>query len=150
MNKTVKIILIIIGCFFLLGLGMCGACYVWFEQNKEQLKAEGEKLRAEADAFAKTADQDGCLKETFRRQSQCDPGELAGAICRGKEMAFFSACLEKAAPTAGFCDDVPKRDQIMELVTWSLKRCDTIGRPGDQACAKTFQQVAAYCERKAQ
>jgi hypothetical protein len=149
MNKTVKIILITIATLFLLGLSVCGGAYLWLDSKRGELKAEGDRVRVEAETFAKGADQTGCLNETFRRMGACDPGELAGAICRGKESVFFTACLEHATPTPGFCDGVPAPNQIMESVMWSLKRCEAIGRPGDQGCAKMFSNtVGKFCHRR--
>src|SRR5687768_3672259 len=103
MNKTVKIILIIIGIFFLLGLGVCGAGYLWLDSNMGELKAEGERLQAEAAKFAQSSDQEGCIKETLSRiDDACEPGDMAGAVCRGKHNVFFNACIEAAKPTTGF------------------------------------------------
>src|ERR1043166_6023633 len=99
MNKTVKIILIVFGVLFLFSLSVCGAGYFWLQSKQGELKAEGDRLRAEADTFAQGVDQEGCVTETFRRMDNCDPGDLVGAICRGKEAAFFSQCLDKATPT---------------------------------------------------
>jgi hypothetical protein len=148
MNKTVKIILIILASLFLLTLTVCGAGYLWFASKQDELKAEGERLRAEASAFAKTSDQQGCVKESLERAGRCDPNDITGAVCRGIVSVFFKACLAEAKPAENFCEDVPKGSDIMASVKWSLDRCTLLGRANDHHCAKLVAEIPRFCSRE--
>lgn len=150
MNKTVKIILIAFGILFLLSATVCGGGYLWLRSQQDELAEEGHRLRLEADEFAKNSDQEGCVTEALRRMNDCDPGDLTGAICRGKQGAFLTGCLRKAMPTQGFCDGVPPPTEIMEMINWSLKRCAAADRANNQACAKMYGSVASYCAKKSE
>ncbi len=145
LSRTVTIILLVLGGFVLLGVGTCGVAYVWFRSNEQELKAQAERLGAEAKGFAAGADKEGCLHETLRRMNACDPGELVGSVCRGKLGAFFKMCLRHARPTAGFCDGVPRASEILDTVSWSMARCEGLGRPGDQGCTRLVAEIGRHC-----
>jgi hypothetical protein len=149
MSQTAKILLIIANVFALLGLSVCGAGYWWFQANKEELRGEVDRIKAEAEAFARTADEKGCVDETLRRMQACDPEEIVGAICRGQHQAFFDRCVMLARPTPGFCDDVPASSEIVETLTWSMERCEEIGRPDGKGCAQLFAKIGNHCDKSA-
>ncbi len=115
---------------------------MWFEANKDDLLAMGERAEAEGEAFGMGAAQPGCVNEAMRRVDGC--GEL-DPLCEAEVGIFIEACLQVASPTPGFCDGVPEESSIMDSATWRLATCQNLGRGGDEACGRILGSVQKYC-----
>lgn len=145
MSTTWKVILAIVGAMFVLGAGTCVAGYVWFKNNADDLRAEGERIAIEAGEFAAAHAQAECVDESLQRSDACEGGALGGAMCRGMVGAFLSHCLAQARATEGLCDGVPAGDDIFAVSQWGVQRCVDLGRAGDQPCAQLMTKVAVHC-----
>jgi hypothetical protein len=143
MSNTVKVLLIIGAVIIGLVTCCCAGGGMWFAANKERLMAAGDRAEREAEAFAADHDAPACLEESFRRY-RLDPGlgsEIATKI-------FMTRCLEVAVTPPDFCDGVPGPMDIMEGVSWRLRKCATIGAlPDPQACGRMLDTVPAFCEQ---
>lgn len=141
-SKGVKILLVVLGlCVLgLVGIGVAG--YVWFDRNKEELKASVEAVQAEAKAYAARADQEGCMAEGRRRADECGALDLG---CGIRASTFLRFCLDDAAPSEGFCEGVPAKGEIMDGSRWILAQCSDRG--GDSDRCRRLQQVRQdFCQ----
>ena len=132
-------LLIAFGILALLGIGVVVAGVVWFNNNKGRLVEGAQKTIAEADAFAATHDQQGCMGEGLTRSTQC-----TGIMCNTELQVFVQRCLQKATPNAGICDGVPRPNEIMATANWSLAECQKKNR-SDQQCRQLMQALPNYC-----
>lgn len=140
MPKWLKIVLgILVGLIVICGVGVGGAAY-WAKGAVGDLKELGEKTKADADAFAKSSDSNGCLAEALRRM-EAEPGLKAEIT----HQVFLEFCLKSAAKAPGFCDGAPKAGEITATATWSVSKCEAAGKAKVEACPRAMQAVAKYC-----
>lgn len=110
--------------------------------DTDQMIADGEAAMAEGTAFGASTNQDGCIDEGLRKQTSC--GELE-VMCQAMNGVWVLGCLEAASPVAGFCDGVPRTDDIMETATWRVERCNAAGYGEDGRCQHIFASVQEHC-----
>lgn len=138
MNKKTKIIL---GAAFALVLvaviavaGIAGAVvYAWNKFDFPEKVEKREKAKAAGIEFAKTADQNGCLKKGFALKPPTDTFDVSN-------VTFVEECLKAAAPNPDFCDGVP----FIFNREWFSEQCQVAGRDRD-ACISTFIAKRNYC-----
>lgn len=144
MKTWVKVVLAVLA----LGLLTCGLLVGgvawWFDSNKDELKAQGDRMRAEAETFARTNDADACVTEAVRRLR-----ERSSFMDEVRHKVFLSACLERAARRADFCEGVPSRQASVAAATWSLEFCNTREGVDPQACSRLSQEILEACETTA-
>jgi hypothetical protein len=148
MSTTVKVILAIVGFLFLMVAGTCTAAYLWFDKNKERLKADMEKVVAEAETYGKAHEERECLTAALERVDGCPKGAVDGAMCNSTAGVFLDRCLGVARQSEGFCEGVPPQQEIMEGVTWAVGVCEGLGRGGQQPCGQLVTKVIPHCERR--
>jgi hypothetical protein len=142
MPKWLKIVLLVgVGLLLTCGLVISAAGY-WFNAHKGELVEKGEHVKAEADAFAKTTDQAGCVKEVLARLKQS-----SGLMDEVGHRVFLSECLKEAAETNGFCDDVPSRGEVMKAALWANARCADYDGP-KESCGRMMQELVQVCARR--
>ncbi|MDX2015331.1 MAG: hypothetical protein SFW67_34380 [Myxococcaceae bacterium] len=140
MKTWMKIVLAVLGLGVLTcGLVVGGAVW-WFNANKDQLKADGDRMKVEADAFAKTTDADGCVAEAFRRLA-AKPGFMDEV----RHKVFLGECLRQAPRRANFCTDVPQRSSFVAATAWSLEFCADKADLDPEACGRLSQAVLEAC-----
>ena len=140
MPRWLKVVLIVAGISVLTcGLGVAGAMW-WFNSNKDALKGKAEKMVAEARAFAATSDSDGCLKEALARLKT-----HGGLMSEIEQRVFLSECLKTAAKSPHFCDDVPGRDEALQIALWARQTCEKKYDGPMESCGRTMQELPAYC-----
>jgi hypothetical protein len=144
-TRRVVIILAAVSAVLLLTCVVCGlsgavSCTRFFGEASEQ----AQRTIVDADAFGAAHAQADCPDEGLRRQDACGATDL---MCRTQVGVFLQRCLDHAQPTPGFCDAVPTASP-MEMAQWSLARCASIGRPGDQICSQTMQTIPMFCRRE--
>ena len=143
MKTWVKVLLGVIALVVLsCGLIIGGAVY-WVDKNKGAIKEKGEKVMAEAKAFAATHEASECVTEAFRRQDADD-----GFLATVETKIFLEHCAEEARNLAALCADVPPASEIMKTVTWSVARCADMGRADDQQCAQLIRALQGPCHKK--
>jgi hypothetical protein len=134
------LIVVIIGIIVLIVIAGT-IMYFWWEKNKQDLLEAAEAVRQEGIDFGKTTDNQGCLIEAVSRQKQKPGFKKTIAI-----NMFLQICLEHSRPTPGFCDNVPKVDEIVKTTKWTLEQCKQVGLSSDSSCSQLFQKVQWYCE----
>lgn len=142
MPKWLKIVLLVgLALVLLCGVGVGGVAW-WFNANKAQLRASGERIMAEAKSFGQSSDADGCVTEALRRLDAAD-----GFVAQAEQKVFLRACLENTLSRPDFCEGVPKMSEFMTAATWSVANCNDRQAKDPQACGRLLQAVMEYCER---
>ena len=79
LGKALKIFLIVAGAIVLLVALAIGGFAWWLSSNKDELKAQGDQVKAEATAFGQGRNGEACLAEGLRQLVACD-----GFMCKVK------------------------------------------------------------------
>ena len=142
MSTTGKVILTISICLILLIIGVVGAgVYWWSHHGRQAVEAAGSGMK-EGQEAGKNTDNQGCVDQSLARYKK-SPG-FGGAISTN---LFLLGCLEESKPTPGFCDDVPRPNEIMRSASWQIQKCKDAGVPADPFYRQIFAGVQQHCER---
>jgi hypothetical protein len=117
--------------------------YLMFRKIAPDLRAVGQAVEGEATEFAKSHTAQECITEALARGTR--DADFMGGV---KAKVFLKSCLGKTARPPGFCDGVPRYGDIMPTVNWALSACASHGKPGDETCARTMQEVVEFCSGK--
>lgn len=150
MDKNLKTCLIIFAALVFLGglvtIGSITVIYLnrdkiaeGFEQWTDEMEATGEEGRT----FGEGTDQNGCVDEGLRRV------EGKSSIAAIAPVGFVSACLQTAAESEGFCDEVPKATDIFDSVFWPQGHCEEMDSGSIEGCQAIMQVVMGYCQERA-
>jgi hypothetical protein len=142
MSKTWAIVLSIIGGLFLLSIIAVGGIVYWVYQNKDKWTQSFEQVEKESKDFGAKTDNEGCLKEALSRHK--NDKSITGQI---STTIFLGTCLQKSAPSPGFCDGIPAKGEIIKSNNWKLKKCSDAGLQNDQGCQQILDAVQEYCRR---
>ena len=142
MSKAGKIITTLVVSIIILAAGSIGFGLYWWSHHKRELFETAQRQVEQGQEFGKKADEQTCLDEAIGRY-KADRG-FTGSISIG---LFLRSCLEASHPTPGFCDQVPKRSEILKSVKWQLEQAKKAGID-DQYGRHLFTQVQEYCESK--
>lgn len=142
MSKAGKIIIALVVCFVLLIAGVVGLGLYWWSHHKQELFEASEKQIEAGEAFGKQTDEQGCLDEAIKRYKE-NRG-FVGSISTG---LFLRSCLEASRPTPGFCDQVPKRSEILRSARWQIEQAKKAGID-DMYGKQLFGQLQEYCASK--
>jgi hypothetical protein len=139
------LILLILGGVTVLSCGLLiGGAMWWFDANKGRLLEEGKQVMQEAEAYAASHDQNECVEEGLRRTDAC-----VGFTCAVGVKIFTSTCIKKAQESAGFCENVPPKTEIIKTSLWVVEECQRRGRMADdQACHRIMQAIPEACHGK--
>ncbi|MFC6670646.1 hypothetical protein [Marinobacterium aestuariivivens] len=113
----------------------------WLVQFNAQQQQARTASEAEGHGFGRQSDQQGCLDRALTDFNAC-----SGYDCTLQQDFFLKACLEEAAPSAGFCDGVPAyREQPSEDdKTWARHRCWDLDIRGE-GCRLLLRQQQYWC-----
>lgn len=143
MPTWLKVVLgLLAGALLLCAVG-AGAVYFWVDKNKDRLKDVGQRAHREAEAFAANNDATACVQETLRRLD-----ERSGIVDEAEHKIFLRACLDKAQRPADFCEGVPARGEYIATAEWAVKKCQALGRAGNQPCGRLVQAIQEACGDK--
>jgi hypothetical protein len=137
-----RVLLIILGVIVLLLIAVGAIGYVMMKKHGPQLRERFEKTEAEANAFGAGKPDTACVDEAFVRLRRCD-----GLMCEVEVQGFTTFCMQAAEPTAELCKGIPKPQNIMDTVKWSLEECDRRGLPQNKPCTRLIQTVQKHCFR---
>ena len=142
MSTAGKVIITISICLILLIIGVVGAGVYWWSAHGRQMVEAGGNAVKEGTEVGKKTDNQGCLDQTLTRY-KASPG-LGGTISSN---LFLVGCLESSTPTPGFCDDVPRPNDIMRTASWQIQKCKEAGLPSDPYARQIFAVVQQHCEK---
>src|ERR1051325_1134707 len=143
MPTWLKVILIVLAVLAALVAGAGFIGYRWVKAHAGELKAQGDKIKADAAAFGKDKTPDACVDETFARLDRCD-----GIICQTTTKIFLSRCVAASNVPENFCASIPRRDQFIDSAKWALAECARRGRSNDQLCTRFIGGLQDYCEKR--
>ncbi len=142
MSTAGKVVIVISLCVLLLIIGVVGAgVYWWSQHGRQAVEAAGNAMKEGTEAGKKT-DNQGCVDQALSRYKK-NQG-FTGAISTN---LFLLGCLDGSSPTPGFCDDVPRPNEIMKSASWQMQKCKDAGVPADPYFRQIFSGVQQYCER---
>ena len=139
LGKGLKIFLIVVGAVALLVALLIGGFAWWFSSNKDELKAIGDQIKAEATEFGRGRNGEACLSEGLRKLAACD-----GFMCSVKTRVDLGACLQAAEPSPNLCEGAPPRGSIVDSVHWLRKQCAEISLDDDD-CHGLFGELQDFC-----
>ena len=142
MSTGVKVILIIAALILLLVLAVAGFGFYWWTQYGQRMMEGAQTAQSDGREFGRSTDNAGCLNETLTRH-RAHSG-FSDAIANN---LFLNGCLQASRPSAGFCDGVPRVEEVRATIEWHLERCRQANLQ-DSYCNQIFQQVQQYCERR--
>ncbi|MDH3225514.1 MAG: hypothetical protein OEM67_00270 [Thermoleophilia bacterium] len=139
LGKGLRIFLIVVGAVVLLVALLIGGFAWWLSSNKDELKAMGDRIKAEATGFGQGRNGEACLAEGLRQLDACD-----GMMCAVKTRVFLTACLEVAEPSPDLCKGVPSSDSIVNSVMWLRHQCAEVQIDTDD-CQDLFGELQDFC-----
>lgn len=143
MPKWLKVVLILFGVG-VLGLALfVGGIAWWVSANKERLAATGKNAQEEGARFGASHTQEQCLDDGLSHLKGCGAMDF---ICEAGNKIRLVSCLG-AAQADGTCNDVPSRNDIFKIATWSNEECTRRGFRGSQQCGRMMQALPEACAR---
>jgi hypothetical protein len=144
MKTWVKVLLG--GCLLLLVLGFVAVFVAvrWFQSNKDDLQAKAAAVRAEGQAFGRSATASACVAKAIENYR----GD-ASLWREVRARVWLPGCLETATPESELCAGVPPRSEIMRTVTWRMTECSRRGLDGDRGCTRILDELQKHCEKRA-
>ncbi len=137
--KGLKIFMMVAGAIVLLVAILIGGFAWWLSSNRDDLKAQGDQIKAEATAFGQGRNGEACLAEGLRQLVACD-----GLMCKVKTVVFLTACLEAAEPSPSLCEGAPPSDSILDSVKWLRQRFAEVHLDSDD-CQNLFGEIQDFC-----
>ena len=120
--------------------------YLWFQNNKNQLKEHWDKAAAEGQLYGNGKPSNECIAEAMRRLKSAGGFDLRQEL---SNKSFLHSCLAVAVEPADFCKGVPPKSEIMKSVSWILATCESAGSHA-QACGRLVKAILEHCEKKRQ
>lgn len=144
MPILLKVLLISLGVLIVV-VAVAGGGYWWWQQNGDALRAEARSAAAEGTRFAVGNDEQACVDEAVTR------AKGAGMTAALNAASFLMTCLSAARPVAGFCDGVPRPDEVLKSVSWNAQRTSDYGLSPFRApfVVQTIQRFCASAAPKA-
>ncbi len=132
-----KIVIVI-----LLSLTVVLTGVIWYLYSKHlgPLIQGGRVQRVQGVEFGQSADARECLLKAFEIYKE-EPGIKKGMLCR----IFLDSCLSECSPSAGFCEGVPTKNEIVASAKWRVSVCGRAGH-GDESCHMLLDPVQEYCD----
>ena len=145
MKTWVKVLL---GCGVLAVVGVVAVVAVFaifIHRTMPAATAMATQGRADAKTWAPGHDQKACVDEMLSRADACGSGLQIS--CEVGAQEFGEECMKDADKSAGFCDGVPKKGDIMATAKWEVAACSAAGRNGNDRCQRTVQAQQEYCAK---
>ena len=137
-----RVLLIILGVIVLLVVAVGAIAFIMLKKHGPELRERVAKTEEAGRAFGTGKPDTACVDEAFVQVRQCK-----GLLCEVEVQAFMTFCLDAAEPTAELCQGVPKPQNIMDTVKWSLAECERRGLPQNKPCTRLIQAVQKHCFR---
>jgi membrane protease YdiL (CAAX protease family) len=93
--------------------------------------------------FVPTADQRACVEEAFDVRRRCE--DAKDSACTTQANAFLAACLRRADPTPGFCDDVPTPTDVGGNMKFANDTCSKLKDVDGATCAMVVREIPTFC-----
>jgi hypothetical protein len=125
--------IIVIGAVGMVIVGV--VAYRWVSGRKGQFEATMKAGRS----FGLGKSDSACVDEALRRTGR------GGLVATVDGRMFVQGCFAVAGPSAGLCQGVPPRSQIMAFARWAASDCQRRGAVDQSSCTQVMQEVAEHC-----
>lgn len=144
MKTWVKVLLG--GCLLLMAVAFVAVFLGvrWFQSNKDDLMAKAQAMRAEGQAFGRSATASACVAKAIENYR----GDTS-LMREVRTRVWLTGCLETATPESELCTGVPPTSEIMRTVRWRMSECSRLGLDGDRGCTRVLEEVQRYCRKRA-
>ncbi|TXI79924.1 MAG: hypothetical protein E6Q44_08450 [Flavobacteriales bacterium] len=143
MQRSTRIVLVVLGVIVVLGLAAIGAVTWFIARNADGWVDRGRKQMEEGRAAGAMLDSRGCVDRAI-----ADYREDTGPISAIAQRVWLTGCLETATPERAVCPTL-KADTTLEgvgeLLAARAAFCARHGLPGDQGCQQLAEAVEAFC-----
>jgi hypothetical protein len=141
MPGWLKALLIVLGVFIVLGIGVVAIAGFLIYRNKDAIVANMKEIATEAKDFGEKTDNQGCVDEAISRY-KAEPG-FRKTISTSM---FMRICLDHSKDTPGFCEHVPKQMEFMKSAQWVREQCRRVDLSRDSYCQNLFTPIQQFCE----
>lgn len=112
-------------------------------QFNQQVNDEKQAFIQRGEAFGAQGNQFGCLEKTLEATKEC-----RGFSCSINDTVFFKSCLNTAAPSAGFCKDVPPfSEELSEDDKAWIKDSCLLSNVYSDSCKLVMKQRMLFCSQ---
>jgi hypothetical protein len=143
MPTWLKIVLIVVGIFLLLGIGAIVAGVVWYQQSGKQMIQGAVQAVQDGQKYGRSADNKACVSEGVKR-FKTDKSLTGTMVAKG----FVTGCLQTSESTPSFCDNVPSQFDFSDAARWETDQCHDNGLSGEPNCPQVFAAVVEHCAKK--
>jgi len=138
--KIALSIVAVMGVLFVLGVG---AIFYWVKTRGrdfiEGQMASATKYIDEGNQYGLETDNAGCVKTTLARLSKDD--RITALLAH---RFFLKGCLPASKPTAGFCDGVPPKSEMVQSLKWRMQACAKYGSTSPH-CGSMLEEIQEHC-----
>jgi hypothetical protein len=144
MPTWLKIVLIVVGIFLLLGIGAIVAGVVWYQKYGKGIVEGAMHAVEDGQKYGRTSDNAACVDESIVRYKRDSTGMENLISAKG----FLTGCLQTSRETPNFCNNVPGPFDFQEGLRWKTDQCRQHGLGGDKNCPQMFDAVQQHCQNK--
>jgi len=137
-----KVVLIILGIAGLVLAALVGGGYYWFNKNKGEYAALLQEYIDYGKKFGQDLSQSECMNGLLTKMESCE-GMMR---CQFASVGFIRGCMSVASNDK-YCDKVPKREEFLKSVNWSIERCDKTKLDSD-SCQRYVRGFVEFCEQQ--
>ena len=113
----------------------------WLKDFNQERQQRTTQLKQQGSAFAKQANQQQCLEQSFKQLGKCFQFD-----CTLDQGVFLKSCLTQAQPSSGFCDGVPEyREKVTEDDKQWLKDGCWDKNLNGEGCRFLYKQQIHFC-----
>ena len=134
-----KVVLIIVGIAVLVLSSLIGGGYYWFDKNKKEYMQTMQRYQAIGNEFGGNKQQSNCMTGLMDQMAKCE-GIMR---CQFASVGFIRGCMS-VATRDNFCDSVPKPDDFMQTVSWTMTRCQAQSLDDDR-CQRYIRGFVEFC-----
>lgn len=143
MPTWLKVILIILGIFLLLGVVAIIGGVVWWNKSGKGMFEGAVQAVQDGQKYGRSTDNKGCVSEGVKRFKT--DTSLTGTI---SAKGFVSGCLQTSDSNPTFCDGVPGQFEFSDVARWETDQCRQNGLGGEQNCPQVFAAVVEHCNKR--
>ena len=112
----------------------------WMKRQTATLRKETQVAMEDGRRFGGDHDAEACVVESLSRLKACD-----SLLCEPSVKLFMGSCLDRAKPTSGLCDGVPKQSELMASPRWQYAECDRRGWGLSERCTRVITTLQNHC-----
>ena len=83
-----------------------------------------------------------CLQAGLQRDAGCQT-----FTCHLGAQIFLKGCLAASTASPGFCDGIPRKEDMAATLQWQVTACAQLGR-SDIPCTNFFSRIQEHCHAR--